>query len=73
MARHERQVPTCSLPTLEILAFGGMPCAALCEWAQIRSLSIWTVNIVAFLINRVAGLNAGNEYPGRGANRDGSC
>ena len=26
-----------------------MACAALLEWAQIRSLSVWAVNIVAFL------------------------
>jgi len=43
-----------------ILAFGGtsMPCAALLEWAQIRSLSVWTVNIVAFLLGRAIGLIA---------------
>jgi hypothetical protein len=39
----------------KILAFGAtsVPCAALPEWAQIRSLSVWAVNIVVFLLGRL--------------------
>jgi hypothetical protein len=46
-----RRAPTYPLQN-SILALGGtsMPCAALLECAQIRSLSMWTVNIVVFLL-----------------------
>src|SRR5215831_7520438 len=44
-----RRAPTCPLQN-RTLALGGtsMACAALCEWAQIRSLSVWTVNMSHF-------------------------
>src|SRR5262245_41765646 len=59
-----RRAPTCPLQNRS-LAFGGisMPCAALLEWAQTRSLSVWTVNILAFLLSRAIGLIAGPGYP----------
>jgi hypothetical protein len=30
-----------------------MPCAALAEWARMRSLSVWAVSIGAFLVEEL--------------------
>src|SRR5262249_37817037 len=55
-----RRAPTCPLQNRS-LAFGGIsvPCAALLECAQIRSLSVWIVNTVAFLLSGAIGLITG--------------
>src|SRR5262249_52947684 len=57
-----KRAPTRPLQN-RILAFGGIsvPCAALPEWGQIRSLRVWTVNIVAFLLRPGDGAHRGTS------------